>query len=183
MGIYAALGVIQAFMQCFFGILLANFGYKISRNLQRKTMLSVSRAPSGWFDVNPVGRILSRFTKDLDILDNNLINVIRMSLSDLSQLVGAITLVAIVEKFFLVTIIPVALAYYIIYNFYQRTSRELKRLDNLLRSDVYAHFSEALTGLACIRAFNDGEKFVQSIDDALDRQTRAYYSECFNDCR
>lgn len=34
----------------------------------------------------------------------------------------------------------------------------LSRPDNLLRSSLYAHFSESLSGLATIRAYGEDEK-------------------------
>jgi len=51
----------------------------------------------------------------------------------------------------------------------------LKRLDNLLRSSLYAHFSESLSGLPTVRAYGEIPKFIKQNQNFLDIENRAYY--------
>lgn len=55
------------------------------------------------------------------------------------------------------------------------SARELKRLDNLLRSSLYAHFSESLSGLPTVRAYGEIPKFIKQNQNFLDIENRAYY--------
>lgn len=48
------------------GCLLA--AYKLHKSL----LLGVLRAPLSFYDQTPVGRILSRFSKDIDVIDTGL---------------------------------------------------------------------------------------------------------------
>lgn len=57
---------------------------------------------------------------------------------------------------------------------YRASSRELKRLDSMLRSLLYAHFSESLAGLPIIRAYNESARFRKENAGYMDLQNRAY---------
>lgn len=47
------------------------------------------------FDTTPLGRIMNRFAKDMDTIDNTLNDSMRMALSTFSQIMGSIVLIAI----------------------------------------------------------------------------------------
>lgn len=71
-GVYAALGVVQAFMMFAFSVSLSILGTRSSRVLLQQAMRRVLRAPMSFFDTTPLGRITNRFAKDVDTMDNNL---------------------------------------------------------------------------------------------------------------
>jgi ATP-binding cassette subfamily C (CFTR/MRP) protein 1 len=58
--------------------------------------------------------------------------------------------------------------------YYLATSRELKRLDAVSRSPIYAWFSESLAGLSTIRAFNQQSVFIARNENYLDRNQMCY---------
>lgn len=60
--------------------------------------------------------------------------------------------------------------------YYLATSRELKRLDSVSRSPIFAWFSESLAGLSTIRAFNQQPIFVAANQRRLDRNQICYLS-------
>jgi ABC-type multidrug transport system fused ATPase/permease subunit len=55
------------------------------------------------------------------------------------------------------------------------TSRQLKRLDSVSRSPIYAHFSETLSGVSTIRAYRCQERFIRAQEERVDFNQRAYY--------
>lgn len=56
-----------------------------------------------------------------------------------------------VQQYFLIAVAVILVLYADFARVYRYSAREIKRLDNILRSSLYAHFSESLSGLATIR--------------------------------
>lgn len=65
--------------------------------------------------------------------------------------------------------------YSYIQTYYLSTSRELKRLDSLTRSPIYAHFQETLGGVITIRAYEQSKRFIKENEDRLDENQKSYY--------
>ena len=65
--------------------------------------------------------------------------------------------------------------YLFIQRYYLRTSRELKRLDSVSRSPIYAHFQESLGGISTIRAYRQQDRFEQENEWRVDANLRAYF--------
>ena len=76
---------------------------------------------------------------------------------------------------FIALIIPLALVYYWVQRYYLRTSRELKRLDSVSRSPIYAHFQESLGGITTIRAYRQEDRFALENEWRVDANLRAYF--------
>lgn len=58
--------------------------------------------------------------------------------------------------------------------YYLGAKRELKRLDGVSRSPVFAHFQESLGGLTTIRAYSQQERFSLESEKRLDANMKAY---------
>lgn len=125
-----------------------------------------------FFDTQPVGRILNRFAKDVDNIDSRLLDSLRMTLATLAQIVAAFTIVAIVNQYFLLAAAACMLFYYWMSRFYRASARSIKRHDNVLRSSLYAAFSESLAGMATVRAFQETARFVDRVEKAIDLENR-----------
>ncbi|CAF5227737.1 unnamed protein product, partial [Rotaria magnacalcarata] len=49
------------------------------------------------------------------------------------------------------------------------SSRQLRRLDSVTRSSIYANFSETIQGLTSIRAYQAQQRFIDLSDKFMDR--------------
>jgi ATP-binding cassette subfamily C (CFTR/MRP) protein 1 len=76
---------------------------------------------------------------------------------------------------FIALIVPLLLVYYWVQRYYLRTSRELKRLDSVSRSPIYAHFQESLGGITTIRAYRQQARFALENEWRVDANLRAYF--------
>jgi ATP-binding cassette subfamily C (CFTR/MRP) protein 1 len=76
---------------------------------------------------------------------------------------------------FIALIIPLSGVYYWVQRYYLRTSRELKRLDSISRSPIYAHFQESLGGITTIRAYRQQLRFAMENEWRVDANLRAYF--------
>lgn len=191
LGMYAGTGVSVALFTFSMGLVAAFMGFNVSGSLHRNAITRVLHAPMSLFDTTPLGRIMNRFSKDMDTIDNTLNDSMRMALTTLSQIFGSIVLIAIgkstmeerlrmtdtstVQQYFLIAVAAILVIYFDFFRIYRYSAREIKRLDNVLRSSVYAHFSESLSGLATIRAYGETDKFIKTNADFTDVENRAYF--------
>ncbi|TFY58828.1 hypothetical protein EVJ58_g6166 [Rhodofomes roseus] len=178
MGIYAGLGVGQAISFFFMGSGFAMLTYIASKKLHNDALTRLMYAPMSFFETTPLGRIMNRFAKDIDTIDNLLGDSLRMLVATLANIVGAIILIGIVIPWFLIAVAAILVCYFWAAFFYRASARELKasrRLDAILRSSLYSHFSESLSGLATIRAYGETERFLAENRKRVDIENRAYW--------
>jgi ATP-binding cassette, subfamily C (CFTR/MRP), member 1 len=76
---------------------------------------------------------------------------------------------------FLLIILPLGFVYMSYQKYYLRTSRELKRLDSVSRSPIYAHFQESLGGVSTIRAYKQTKRFAMENEWRMDANNRAFF--------
>lgn len=180
MGIYAGLGFGSALALFFQGFMNACLCYFASVTLHRDAIKRVMFAPQTFFDTTPLGRIMNRFAKDIDTVDNTLGDAMRMAVQTLGNIIGATVLLAIVEPYFLIAMAVVILLYVHNAAFYRKSSREFKRIDAILRSSLYSHFSESLSGISVIRSYGESERFFADNIKRMDIENRAYYLTIIN---
>jgi hypothetical protein len=69
LGIYNLLGFLSIFLLLFRSFSLVIGSNNASRNLQNRLLTHVIRLPMSFFDSQPTGRLLNRFTKDVESID------------------------------------------------------------------------------------------------------------------
>ncbi|KAK4259872.1 hypothetical protein QN277_006160 [Acacia crassicarpa] len=143
-----------------------------AKRLHDAMLHNILRAPMVFFHTNPVGRILNRFARDLGDIDRNIANFMSMFLAQFWQLLSTFVLIGSVSSLSLWAIMPLLTLFYGAYLYYQTTSREVKRLDSITRSPVYAQFAEALNGLTSIRAYKAYDKIAQISGKFVDNNIR-----------
>lgn len=112
----------------------------------------------------------------------------------ITSLTGSIILITILIPYFLPVVLMIMLGYMGLWRFYTVSSREMKRLgmfdhprlqstlqiltsklDGILRSSLYSHFAESLSGLATIRAYGETSRFIAENARNIDREDSALY--------
>ncbi|CAK4128709.1 unnamed protein product [Aphanomyces euteiches] len=140
-----------------------------SKALHTKTFNAVIHAPvTTFFDVTPVGRILNRFSSDLDQVDAILPYFGMMVLQFLFQFFSVIIVCMISTPWILVVYLPLVYLFYKLQRYFNLSSSELKCMEGISRSPVVTKVCEAINGLSTIRAFNMGDKFLESRRRVLD---------------
>ncbi|KAK8168087.1 ABC multidrug transporter-like protein [Phyllosticta citrichinensis] len=174
-GIYAGLGAVQAFLMFAFSVVLSYGGTEASKVMLHRAMDRVLRAPMSFFDTTPLGRITNRFSKDIDVMDNNLTDSMRMFLLTLAMISSIFALIIAYFHYFGIALAPLLVLFWFSAGYYRASAREVKRYEAVLRSTVFSRFSEAVNGVASIRAYGLQAQFSKSIRDAIDDMDSAYF--------
>ncbi|GJJ75953.1 hypothetical protein EMPS_08311 [Entomortierella parvispora] len=175
LSVYVVWAVAQLVLVFIAALLLSYAVIKTSYNMHDEAFKKVLYSPLAFFDTTPMGRILNRFSRDVDTLDNILWTTLYESLITVVTLIGTMTLVATVFPWLILAIVPLLGVYYALSIYYRSTSREVKRLDSNLRSHLYAYFSESLTGLGTLKAFGVVNKAIVKNEDMIDYSNSPYY--------
>ncbi|XP_064396708.1 ATP-binding cassette sub-family C member 4-like [Halichondria panicea] len=166
------------------GVLLLNFCKTVlffsicinaSRVLHNRMFRCVLRTPMLFFDTNPIGRILNRFSKDVGFLDD-LLPYFFCEFVLLSSRVSAILLTAVVAlPWLLIPCVVLFILFVGVRWYYLKAARDLKRLEGVARSPVYSHISSTLQGLPIIRSFGKTGVSMKQFHDYQNEHTKAYY--------
>jgi ABC-type multidrug transport system fused ATPase/permease subunit len=176
MGVYFATGVASALFS-FTRIITTGFmGVRASRKLHGDLFKAVIAAPMSFFDTTPVGRLISRFTKDMDAVDVTLPSSLGMFAMMVWGIIFSLGAIIFAVPWFAVAILPIGYIYQSWMVYFRNTARECKRYDNIRRSPIYAHFSESLGGLATIRAYGLTTIFSATNEARVGDSVRAYYN-------
>ncbi|XGW32573.1 hypothetical protein V3C99_017265 [Haemonchus contortus] len=175
LAIYASLGVGQALFVCAASIIMALGMVGASRLLHEGILKNILRSPMIFFDITPIGRVLNRFGKDMELLDTRLPSAVLTFVGSAVQalIIIAVPIYATPPIIFL--LVPVFVFYFYILRFYVSTSRQLKRLESASRSPIYSHFQESIQGAASIRAYRLVDEFVKESERRVDENLATYY--------
>ncbi|KAA8912260.1 hypothetical protein TRICI_003540 [Trichomonascus ciferrii] len=170
--IYFGLGLLNMTFSVIQKLIFLFGGVRASRQLFNRMMQSVLRATVRFYDSTPVGRILNRFSSDIESIDF----MIARQLADFGQTIFVtlvtLFLVTYITPLFFLPGILIVMAYWAFFQYYLQTSRELKRIQSVTHSPVYQHFGETLSGLATIRAYGDQNRFIKENMQKIDTTNR-----------
>lgn len=176
---YVTIYVILAIMTLVFtGTQFTMLAYMNNRSAELLNLSAVEKVlhtPMSFMDTNPLGRVLNRFTKDTDSLDNELGEQLRLFIFPLATIIGIIILCICYLPWFAIAVPFLVLIFLFFTDLYSGSSREIKRLEAVQRSVVYNNFNETLTGMETIKAFLSQEMFIKKNDYLLNRMNEAYF--------
>ncbi|EGN94459.1 hypothetical protein SERLA73DRAFT_114694 [Serpula lacrymans var. lacrymans S7.3] len=125
-----------------------------SRSLFIRLLNRLVRAPSRFFDTTPIGRILNRFTTDINTIDGALQPSARAALSGVLNFVASFIVIITVIPTFAPFALVIAWLYVRLAPRYVKALRDLRRLESVSLSPAFAGFDELLRGLTHVRAFS-----------------------------
>ena len=134
-----------------------------SEKLHDKMITCALRAPLLFFDTNPAGRILNRYSKDMSCIDEVLPKAFLLAVQMIMFVITATLLLSFTNYWLCLVSLPVFVIFLCLACYYLKTSRELKRLESICRSPVFAHFSETMAGLDTIRTRKRERDFIEQL--------------------
>ncbi len=146
------------------------------RKLHEKMAYKIMRAPQSFFDRNPSGRILNRFSSDIGIIDTTLFDTIVTIVDTFGNSLMALIIVCMLSYPLLIAaVIVIFIVYKVALRFYVPLSR-CKQLESVTRSPMYSYFSSTLSGLIVIRCYHQARMFLKKFFDLVNINAKAQHS-------
>lgn len=155
---------------------VAYFGsLKASKAIHERMLERVLRATVRFHDTSVRGRVLNRFGKDLEGMDSSAADNWSRTISYALNIVvtfGSITYVGGWK--FAVASLALGSIYFYAGSIYGHASRDLRRLDSVNRSPLYALYSEIISGVQTVRAYGASTKLLKLMMNLGDANTQSF---------
>ncbi len=167
--IYGAISFSGCFLVTLRMCILLSGSLKTSRFLHKEMLLKLVRAPINLFhDTIPKGQILNRISKDLTTIDSYTVYIFTNVVVYLFSFFGAIAICSIMNIYCLIFMPFILLVGLLISRFYMCCSRDLSRLDGIIRSPIINLLSATIPGAITIRAFKYEDKYINKFYERVD---------------
>ncbi|KAJ3106375.1 Multidrug resistance-associated protein 4, partial [Phlyctochytrium planicorne] len=148
-----------------------------TESIFRQMLASVLRSPMGFFQANPHGRLMNRFSKDLTLSDEMLPLTFFDFIQCFFMIVGTFTIAVAIIPWVLLSVPVITLVFFYLRKYYIATSRQIKRYEAITRSPIYSSIPSTLEGLSTIRAFGNEKSFADEFISLQNENTRMFF--CF----
>ncbi|CAI0414763.1 unnamed protein product [Linum tenue] len=173
--LYGVIGCALPFFMFLRIFSLVRLGCGASEAIFSKLIISLFRAPMSFYDSTPLGRILSRVSSDLSIIDLEVASKLAVSLGSTLNAYTSLALLAILAWPVLFIITPILYLIMILQRYYFNTAKELMRINGTTKSSLLNHFAESISGAMTIRAFEEEERFFSKNLVLIDNNATTYF--------
>ena len=125
-----------------------------AKHMHESLLKGVMESPMSFFDTTPLGRIINRFSSDIDTMEMMIPSQMLDFVWCLCDIIATLAIIGYATPLFIVAMIPIGGVFFVIQRLYIVTSRQLTRLFATSKSPIFSHFAEIVFGSKCIRAFN-----------------------------
>ncbi|KAJ8979912.1 hypothetical protein NQ317_005348 [Molorchus minor] len=168
MYIYGALIIAAIVITLARSLVFFNLAMRSSTNLHSKMFNALLKAPMRFFDTNPSGRVLNRFSKDMGAIDEILPRITLV-------MIGILINVGISNPYVIIAMVVLGAVFIKLRNWYIQTAKDIKHLEGITKSPVFSHVTSSLNGITTIRASKAEEVLIHEFDHHQDAHTSAWY--------
>jgi ATP-binding cassette subfamily C (CFTR/MRP) protein 4 len=152
------------------------FSLRASKNLHQTCLWGVLRSPLQFFVANPTGRILNRFSKDQNVVDESFPLTTFDFLQCAAFCASAVIVVCISIPYVTIILVPLIFAFVYLRSNYLKSSREVKRIESTTRSPIYADFSSILEGITTVRAYKIDKTVTTMFRRQVDDNSKSWFT-------
>ncbi|OBZ77340.1 ATP-dependent bile acid permease [Grifola frondosa] len=175
-GIYAAIALSTGLVNITGVITQYTGALRASRTLFQRLLTAVVRATMRWHDVTPQGRMLNRFSKDVETVDTSLASSLQAVNQSLALFAASVITVIVIFPLFIFPAAIIGFFYRQAAIGYLNTGRDIRRMESNTRSPIFANFSELLEGIVTVRAFSAEQRFLNDLYAKVDLTTQMWYT-------
>ncbi|WMV20653.1 hypothetical protein MTR67_014038 [Solanum verrucosum] len=173
--VYLLIGVVSMLFLLFRSLSTVFMGLQSSKSLFSQLLYSLFRAPMSFYDSTPLGRILSRVSSDLSIVDLDIPFNLIFTFGSTTNFYSNLTVVAIVTWPVLVISIPMLYLAIQLQKYYYASAKELMRINGTTKSFVANHLAESIAGAVTIRAFKEEDRFFMKTLKLIDINASPFF--------
>lgn len=122
-------------------VVFLNYTARIGINVHNAMFSSLVRAKIRFFDENPSGRVMNRFTKDLGSMDEILPPTMLEMLIMAGQLMGAVVVIVVSNYYMAPPAVIVFAMLWFVRGYYVKTTRDVKRIEGISKAVVSKAFT------------------------------------------
>jgi hypothetical protein len=110
-GIYAALGIFYSLVTFVRSLGFLYTTVNASLTLHNQLLDHILRLPKTFFDTNPAGRILNRFSRDVEVMDSVLNQSMVQFMTCFATFVSILVVISLATRWFAIAILPITAIY------------------------------------------------------------------------
>lgn len=175
LGIYALLGLLTLAVCALQHFYWSRKAVDAAQAIHDKALDGILGTGLRFYDSNPSGRILNRFSRDLDAVEKDLSWSLEDAFIACLNSVGAIFVMLTALPLMIFLVLPVLCIYYALQKTYRTCMREAKRLMSVARSPRISSVKEVVEGAAIIRCYGAEDFFFKRFSRALTHYQKAFY--------
>lgn len=173
--VYLLIGATSTLFLLSRALFVVALGLQSSKSLFTQLLNSLFRAPMSFYDSTPLGRILSRISNDLSIVDLDVPFSFVFAFGATTNAYSNLGVLAVVTWQVLFVSIPMIYVAIRLQRYYFASAKELMRINGTTKSLVANHLAESIAGAMTIRAFEEEERFFVKNMDFIDTNASPFF--------
>lgn len=173
--VYLLIGFTSTIFLLARSLLTVALGLQSSKSIFSQLLSSLFRSPMSFYDSTPLGRILSRVSADLTIIDLDLPFTLIFALGATTNFYSNLGVIAVVTWQILFVAIPMVYLAIRLQGYYFSSAKELMRINGTTKSLVANHIAESVSGAMTIRAFEEEDRFFTKNLDLIDTNATPFF--------
>ena len=170
----AVIAILEFVARYAFNYLLTWMGQNVLFDVRADLFAKLQRLPLAYFDRNPVGRLITRVTSDVDAINNFITDGLMTMVSSIFVVTGtAILMFLLNPKLALVTLAVVPILFAAL-RFFQTQFRLAYREIRIKQAIVNTYLNENITGMGTVQIFNREARNKRDFD-ILNKDFRGAY--------
>ncbi|KAL0850177.1 hypothetical protein ABMA28_012050 [Loxostege sticticalis] len=149
---------------------------RASQNIHDMVFGNLIRAVKRFFDTNPSGRVLNRFSKDLGAVDEMLPRSMLETLQMYLSMVGVLTINAIALPWTLIPTVLLVVLFSFMLKYYLKAAQAVRRLEGTTKSPVFSMINSTISGLSTIRCSKSEYRLQNQFDMAQNLHSSAFFT-------
>ncbi|XP_050231387.1 ABC transporter C family member 8 isoform X2 [Mercurialis annua] len=174
-GVYTLISTVSSifvYLRTYFAVLL---GLKASKSFFSCFTNAIFKAPMLFFDSTPVGRILTRASSDLSILDFDIPLAYIYAAAAFMEITATVVIMASVTWQVLIVAFLAIVGTKYVQDYYLASARELIRINGTTKAPVMNYAAETSLGVVTIRAFKTVDRFFQNYIKLVDKDAVLFF--------